>query len=197
MRPAQNPVTHRSTNQCCGSHPAPSTSDSPTVKLRRWGPRRNGRTPAEVVRERTALSRSADWAKSPVISQQEIVMTLKSNMKVQVAVAAAIGVLSIGSALAGGDTLKSGDVDTMGQWYGNAGGLQGSDRVMVLGKATSGGKDVGITFDKDVAQRTNMQRDSATNGTAGIAYDKDVAERTNLPRGQKSAPIHEAGVTNK
>jgi hypothetical protein len=85
----------------------------------------------------------------------------------------------------------------MGQWYGNAGGLQGSDRVTLLGKATSGGKGVGITFDKDVAQRTNMQRDSAPSGQAGIAYDKDVAERTNMPRGQKSAPIQEAGVTSK
>ncbi len=125
-------------------------------------------------------------------------MTFKSNLKVQVAVAAAIGALSIGSAIAGGDVLKSGDVDQMSQWYGNAGGLQGSDRVMVLGKATSAGKEVGITYDKDVAQRTNMQRDSAPSGTAGIAYDKDVAERTNLPRGQKSAPpIQEAGVSKK
>lgn len=122
-------------------------------------------------------------------------MTMKSNVKVQVALAAAIGVLSIGSALAGGDTLRSGDVDTMSQWYGHAGGLQGSDRVMVLGKTTSARNEVGITYDKDVAQRTNMPRDSAsTSGTAGIAYDKDVAERTNMQRSQKSVPIQEAGV---
>ena len=123
-------------------------------------------------------------------------MTLKSNMKLQIAVAAAVGVLSIGSAITGSDALKSGDVDQMSQWYGNAGGLQGSDRVTVLGRS-AGGKDVGITFDQDVAQRTNMQRDSTSTGTAGIAYDKDVAERTNMPRGQKSAPVQEAGVTNK
>ncbi|HTS53813.1 MAG TPA: hypothetical protein VMH26_11105 [Burkholderiales bacterium] len=121
-------------------------------------------------------------------------MTFKSNLKVRAAAAAAIGALSIGSAVAGSDVLQSGDINTMGQWYGHAGGLQGSDRVMVLGKPTSDAKQVGITFDKDVAQRTNMPRDSAPSGTAGIAYDKDVAERTNMPRGQKSTPIQEAGV---
>jgi hypothetical protein len=84
----------------------------------------------------------------------------------------------------------------MGQWYGHAGGLTDSDRVMVLGKTTSAAKEVGIAYDKDVAQRTNMQRDSAsTSGTATIVYDKDVAERTNMARGQKSVPIQEAGVS--
>jgi hypothetical protein len=134
---------------------------------------------------------------SPKISQQEIVMTMKSNMKVQVAVAAALGVLSMGSAVAGSDILKSGDVDQMSQWYGNAGGLQGTDRVMVLGKSGSAGKEVGIAYDKDVAERTNMQRNQVPSGTASITYDKDVAERTNSPRSQKSTAIQEAGVSNK
>jgi hypothetical protein len=124
-------------------------------------------------------------------------MTLKSSFKVQAAVAAAIGALSIGSALAGGDVLRSGDVNQMGHWYGNAGGLQGSDRVEFLGKPTTGNQQVGITYDKDVAQRTNMQRDSASNGQIGIGYDKDVAERTNLPRSDKSAPIQTTGASNK
>jgi len=133
----------------------------------------------------------------PKISQQEIVMTMKSNLKVQVAVAAVIGALSIGSAVADSDILKSGNVDQMGQWYGNAGGLQGTDRVMVLGKATTAGKEVGIAYDKDVAERTNMQRSQVPSGNAAIIYDKDVAERTNSQRGQKSTPIQEAGVSNK
>ena len=124
-------------------------------------------------------------------------MTLKSHLKVQLAVAAAIGALSIGSAVAGGDVLKSGDVDTMSQWYGRAGGLQGSDRVTVLSKTQTGTTQVGITYDKDVAQRTNMQRDPASNGQIGIGYDKDVAERTNLPRNEKSAPVQTTGVSNK
>jgi hypothetical protein len=124
-------------------------------------------------------------------------MTLKSHLKIQLAVAAAIGALSIGSAVAGGDVLKSGDVDTMGQWYGRAGGLQGSDRVTVLAKTPTGTTQVGITYDKDVAQRTNMQRDPASNGQIGIGYDKDVAERTNLQRSEKPAPIQTTGVSNK
>ena len=124
-------------------------------------------------------------------------MTMKSNMKVQVAVAAVLGVLSMGSAVAGSDILKSGDVDQMSQWYGNAGGLQGTDRVMVLGKSGSAGKEVGIAYDKDVAERTNMQRNQVPSGTASITYDKDVAERTNSPRSQKSTAIQEAGVSNK
>jgi len=124
-------------------------------------------------------------------------MTMKSNLKVQVAVAAVLGVLSMGSAVAGSDILKSGNVDQMGQWYGNAGGLQGTDRVMVLGKSTSEGKEVGIAYDKDVAERTNMQRHQVPSGTAAITYDKDVAERTNSQRGQKPTAIQEAGVSNK
>src|SRR5262245_17800808 len=121
-------------------------------------------------------------------------MTMKLNLKVQVAVAAVLGVLSIGSAVAGSDILKSGNVEEMSQWYGNAGGLQGTDRVMVLGRSTAGGKEVGITYDKDVAERTNMSRHEVPSTSAGIAYDKDVADRTNLPRAQKSTPIQEAGV---
>ncbi len=112
-------------------------------------------------------------------------MTFKSRFKVQAAVAAAIGALSIGSAVADGEVLRSGDVNQMGHWYGNAGGLQGSDRVEFLGKAATGDQRVGISYDKDVAQRTNMQRESASSKDVGISYDKDVAERTNLPRSEK------------
>lgn len=122
-------------------------------------------------------------------------MTIKSRFKVQAAVALAIGALSIGTAVAGGDILRSGDVNQMSKWYGNAGGLQGSDRVTELGKSTNASNQVGITYDKDVAQRTNMQRDSATSKDIGIAYDKDVAERTNLPRSDKSAPAATAAST--
>jgi hypothetical protein len=121
-------------------------------------------------------------------------MKAKSRFKVQLAVAAAISALSIGAAFAGGDTLRTGDVDQMSHWYGNAGGLQGSDRVMFLGKSATGNQQVGITYDKDVAQRTNMQRESASTKDIGITYDKDVAERTNLPRSDKPQATAE---TNK
>ena len=112
-------------------------------------------------------------------------MKTKSHFKVQAAVAAAICALSIGGAFAGGDALRTGDVDTIGQWYGRAGGLTDSDRVSVLGKPATGNQQIGITYDKDVAQRTNMQRESASSKEIGITYDKDVAERTNLPRSEK------------
>jgi hypothetical protein len=112
-------------------------------------------------------------------------MTSKSGFKVQVAVIAAVCGLSIGSAFAGGDALRTGDVDTIGQWYGRAGGLTDSDRVTALGKPATGNQQVGITYDKDVAERTNMQRQSASSKEIGITYDKDVAERTNLPRSEK------------
>jgi hypothetical protein len=35
-----------------------------------------------------------------------------------------------------------------------------------------------------VAERTNMAREPVDGKSVGISYDKDVAERTNLPRGQ-------------
>lgn len=112
-------------------------------------------------------------------------MTSKSRFKIQAAATAAFCVLSIGTAFAGGDALRTGDVDQMSHWYGNAGGLQGSDRVTFLGKTATGNEKVGITYDKDVAQRTNMQREAASSKEIGITYDKDVAERTNLPRSDK------------
>ena len=92
----------------------------------------------------------------------------------------AIASLSIGSALAGGDTLKTGDSHNMDKWYGRAGGLVGSDRVEAIGKAT--GDRVGISYDQEVAKRTNMPRDGADKGGIGITYDKDVASRTNMQR---------------
>jgi hypothetical protein len=112
-------------------------------------------------------------------------MTSKTQLKVRAAATAAFCALSIGTAFAAGDTLRTGDVDTIGQWYGRAGGLTDSDRVTVLGKPKTGNQQVGITYDKDVAQRTNMPRDAASSKDIGIAYDKDVAERTNMPRGEK------------
>jgi hypothetical protein len=141
--------------------------------------------------------RSAVRVVAPGCSQQEITMKLNSSLKSQAALAAAIGVLSIGSAMAGGDALSSGDVDSMGQWYGRAGGLVGSDRVMAIGKASGDGNRVIIAHDQDVAQRTNMHRDAADNRSVGIAYDKDVAARTNMPRGEQSEPIKAAGVQGR
>jgi len=77
--------------------------------------------------------------------------------------------------------LNSGDVGTMSKWYGRAGGLAGSDAVS---NARANGANVSITYDKDVAERTNMTRDPADGKNIGIAYDKDVADRTNMSRSQ-------------
>jgi hypothetical protein len=102
----------------------------------------------------------------------------------------AMASLGIGSALAEGDTLKTGDWQNMDKWYGRAGGLVGSDRVEILGKAT--GDRVGVSYDQDVAKRTNMQRESAEKSDIGITYDKDVASRTNMQRGVP--PTQSAGT---
>ena len=89
--------------------------------------------------------------------------------------------LTVASGLAVGDeTLRAGDPLSMDKWYGRAGGLIGSDRVMAIGKSSA--DRIGIKFDADVAKRTNMPRDGAAKGNVGITYDKDVAERTNMQR---------------
>jgi len=100
----------------------------------------------------------------------------------QVALASAIAAasLSMQTAFAAGEVLRSGDVSQMHKWYGHAGGLVGSDRVEALSKPT--GDRVGISYDAEVAKRTNMQREGASPGGVGITYDKDVASRTNMQR---------------
>jgi hypothetical protein len=107
---------------------------------------------------------------------------LKLNTKTTLFALAAMAALTAGAAV--GDEsqpLTSGDVESMSKWYGRAGGLVGSDRVSA---ARANGSKVGISYDKDVAERTNMQREPVEGKSIGIAFDKDVADRTNLPRGQ-------------
>jgi hypothetical protein len=46
-------------------------------------------------------------------------------------------------------------------------------------------EDIGqvkITFDKDVAARTNMQRPDGDSSELKVSFDKDVADRTNMGR---------------
>ena len=95
------------------------------------------------------------------------------------ATAVAVALLSAGSVMAD-ETLKTGDSHSMDKWYGRAGGLVGSDRVMAIGKSSAG--RVGVIYDADVAKRTNMQREGSPKGEVSITYDKDVAERTNMQR---------------
>ena len=80
----------------------------------------------------------------------------------------------------------------MGQWYGRAGGLAGSDRV---GGLHTGSAKVGVTYDPDIAARTNMQRSQAEPASVGVTYDADIAARTNMPRSGKAPAAQEAGIS--
>ena len=89
------------------------------------------------------------------------------------------------------DVVTSGDVDSMAKWYGNAGGMVGSDRVTGL---HAGSSKVGVSYDPDIVKRTNMQRGQAEPATVGVTYDSDVATRTNMQRDNKApAPQEVAG----
>ena len=86
-------------------------------------------------------------------------MKLKRASTVRAALAMAIAAVGIYSGMAMSDeTLRAGDPISMDKWYGRAGGLVGSDRVMAIGKSSA--NRVGITYDVDVAKRTNMQSDT-------------------------------------
>ncbi|HTS53815.1 MAG TPA: hypothetical protein VMH26_11115 [Burkholderiales bacterium] len=78
------------------------------------------------------------------------------------------------------DVVTSGDVSGIDKWYGRAGGLTDADRVNGL---KAGATKLGISYDADVAARTNMPRAQATHNEVGITYDADVAARTNMQRG--------------
>ena len=107
-------------------------------------------------------------------------MRFERTSTIRVALGITFATLSIGGALAAGDTLRAGDPLTQGQWYGRAGGLVGSDRVMAIGKSSA--DKVGISYDQDVAKRTNMPREAAGKSEISITHDKDVIERTNMQR---------------
>src|SRR5215472_7645448 len=76
------------------------------------------------------------------------------------------------------DTVTTGDLSTVNQWYGRAGGLTGSDRV---GQLHLSQDKVGVAYDKEVAARTNMSTDRSS-GQVGVTWDRDVAARTNMQR---------------
>ena len=42
--------------------------------------------------------------------------------------------------------------------------------------------EVRITFDKDVAARTNMQREPGDSSVLGVTFDQDISKRTNMQR---------------
>ncbi len=90
------------------------------------------------------------------------------------------------------DVVTSGDLSTVDKWYGRAGGLTDADRV---GGLKTGSTKVGISYDADVAARTNMARGQATHTEVGVTYDADVAARTNMPRaGDSTGQAQAAGI---
>lgn len=82
------------------------------------------------------------------------------------------------------DMVRGGDPSQMELWQGRAGGLVHSDRVTHL-RAPVAGAEVEVTYDKDVAQRTNLPREEGDLKQLAVSYDKEVAERTNMPRSEK------------
>jgi hypothetical protein len=109
-------------------------------------------------------------------------MALRNTLAVS-ALALAAG-LSANLALA--DDVRSSNTQEIQSWYGRAGGLAGSDRVTAL---RAGERPVSITYDRAVAERTNMSTDRASGARIGVTYDEQVAERTNMQRGSTGSVV--------
>ena len=118
-------------------------------------------------------------------------MTTRNTLLASALVAAAA--LAAPAAFADSTTLSSGDLSTVDHWYGRAGGLIGIDRVAAL---PSAGSNPGITisYDRDVAARTNMPLDRSSGAGVTVTYDREVAARTNMTRSQDSEPVQAAGI---
>ena len=103
--------------------------------------------------------------------------------------------VAVASALANvavaGD-VTSADPAAVPHFYGRAGGLTGSDRVAGL---RTGQQAVGISYDQELAARTNMSTDRATGKSVGVTYDQDVASRTNMARGATKSVVAGQGTT--
>jgi hypothetical protein len=81
--------------------------------------------------------------------------------------------------------LKSSNPSQFDHWYGRAGGTTGSQRIDTLHAVELPPANVSVTYDKDIAARTNMQRDGVSDQAIGVTYDEAVAARTNMERGEK------------
>jgi hypothetical protein len=85
-------------------------------------------------------------------------------------------------ARADGPILKSSNLGELDAWYGRAGGTIGTQRIEGLHAAKLPPANVGVAYDKGVAERTNMGRGDVEPQPVGITYDKAVSERTNMSR---------------
>ena len=116
---------------------------------------------------------------------------MEMNMRTKVLLSVIAAATAIAANAYAADVVTSGDLATIDKWYGNAGGLQGTDRVTYL---SSSRNKVGVTYDKDVAERTNMPRAQASHNEVDVTYDADVAARTNMQRAVTPADKATAGI---
>ena len=112
--------------------------------------------------------------------------------KLSLSVLAVATALSVGVASAAANEVKSGDIGTIAKSYGRAGGLVGLDHIKSLSADTSATAPLGVSWDAEVAARTNMPVDRPASADVGVTYDESVAARTNMPRG--TPPVQAAGV---
>jgi hypothetical protein len=117
-------------------------------------------------------------------------MSIRKKLLVSAVAAATLGVTT---AYAGSDVLKAGDASTMSQWYGRAGGLVGAQRIAAL-RANDANPGIGITYDRAIAERTNMSVDRPADKGVTVTYDREVAARTNMARSQDAGPVRAAGT---
>jgi hypothetical protein len=112
--------------------------------------------------------------------------------KLSVSVLATAAAFSVGIASAAANDVRSSDVGSIGKSFGRAGGLVGSDRIKDLSTHASARSPLGVSWDAEIAARTNMSVDRAAGAGVGVSYDQAVAERTNMPRG--AADVQAAGI---
>jgi hypothetical protein len=106
------------------------------------------------------------------------------NIRLTIAAIAAACALSGGVAAAAGvQTLNSGDVETMHLWHGNGAGLEGADRIALIGKRLGQAKPIAVTYDEQTIKRTNMRRAEVgiTLVTVNADRGQDRDERTGAP----------------
>jgi hypothetical protein len=110
------------------------------------------------------------------------------TLKLASASALALAALLAGPAFAA-DTqlLNSGNVDTMHLWHGRGAGLEGSDRVALIGKKPALAKPIVVTYDEVTVARTNMRRAEA--GTSLVTVN---AERITVSDQRTGAPVFAA-----
>src|SRR6185503_1614339 len=99
---------------------------------------------------------------------------MKNNLLMS-AIALAATAATLAGTLYAADVTTASHFNTMDKWYGRAGGTVGTDRVSRL----TAGTKVGVSYDADLAARTNMPPREGSSHSVGVSYDADVAARTN------------------